>query len=154
MSARSKPADASAVGSRRPAGSNAGDRPATDPQNAAMACGLAWLVPGAGHLLLGASRKALVLFGVLTSMYVIGLALGGRLFLLQPTEPLVFFSALAQWAVGLPRLAALIGGFGRGDVVAASYEYGNTFLIVSGLLNMLVVLDAYDLAIGRKARKS
>ena len=35
-------------------------------------------------------------------------------------------------------------------MTAASYEYGNTFLIVAGLLNMLVVLDAYDIALGRK----
>jgi hypothetical protein len=34
------------------------------------------------------------------------------------------------------------GRFYQGDVVAASYEFGNTFLIVSGLLNALVVLDA------------
>jgi hypothetical protein len=34
--------------------------------------------------------------------------------------------------------------------VAASFEYGNTFTIASGLLNMLVCLDAYDVALGRK----
>lgn len=115
-----------------------------------VACGLAWLVPGAGHFLLGANRQALVFFGVLMSMFVVGLALGGRLFPLQLSQPLVFLSALAEWTLGLPRLTALLGGFGGGDVVAASYEYGNTFLIVAGLLNALVVLDAYDLAIGRK----
>lgn len=41
-------------------------------------------------------------------------------------------------------------GLGPGLVTAASYEYGNAFLIVAGLLNMLVVLDAYDIALGRK----
>jgi hypothetical protein len=39
---------------------------------------------------------------------------------------------------------------GQGVVTAATYEYGNTFLIVSGLLNMLVVIDAYDVRRGRK----
>ena len=39
---------------------------------------------------------------------------------------------------------------GTGTVVEASYEYGNTFLIVAGLLNMLVMIDAYDVALGRK----
>jgi len=34
--------------------------------------------------------------------------------------------------------------------VAASYEYGNAFLIVAGLLNMLIVIDAWDIALGRK----
>ncbi len=34
--------------------------------------------------------------------------------------------------------------------MAVTYEYGNAFLIVAGLLNMLVVLDAWDIAVGRK----
>jgi hypothetical protein len=64
----------------------------------------------------------------------------------------VFLSGVAQWAIGLPRLAALVGGFGAGDVIAATYEYGNTFLIVAGLLNTLLMLDTYDISVGRKPR--
>src|SRR2546423_711313 len=92
--------------------------------------GIQWPVcgRGAGLYLLGEGRKALVFFGVLIFMYVIGVALGGRLFPFQFSEPLVFLSALAEWVTGLPRLTALVGGFGQGDVVATSYEYGNTFL--------------------------
>jgi hypothetical protein len=41
-------------------------------------------------------------------------------------------------------------GLGGGVVTAASYEYGNTFVIVAGLLNALVALDAFDVASGRK----
>ena len=41
-------------------------------------------------------------------------------------------------------------GFGTGDVTAITWEYGNTFTIVAGLLNMLVVLDAFDITQGRK----
>ena len=37
-----------------------------------------------------------------------------------------------------------------GEVVAETYEYGNSFLVVAGLLNVLVVIDAYDIALGRK----
>jgi hypothetical protein len=121
-----------------------------EPANPALACAAAWLVPGAGHFVVGQHRKAVVFFVALSTLYVVGLALGGRLFPLEWSEPLVFLSAIAQWMAGLARIAAAIGHFGEGDVVAASYEYGNTFLIVSGLLNSLVVLDAYDRATGRK----
>ena len=41
-------------------------------------------------------------------------------------------------------------GYGAGNVIAVTYEYGNTFLIVAGLLNMLVVIDAFDISMGRK----
>jgi hypothetical protein len=33
----------------------------------------------------------------------------------------------------------------------ATFEYGNTFLLVAGLLNYLAMLDAFDLAAGRKS---
>ena len=32
----------------------------------------------------------------------------------------------------------------------ATFEYGNTFLLVAGLLNYLAMLDAFDIAAGRK----
>jgi hypothetical protein len=35
-------------------------------------------------------------------------------------------------------------------VTSATYEYGNTFMIVAGLLNFLVMLDAFDIGMGRK----
>ena len=117
-----------------------------------LSCAAAWLVPGAGHFILGQQRKALIFFVVLTFMYVVGLAFGGRLFPIATSEPLVVLAGAAQWVNGLARIVAGMGGFGQGIVTAASYEYGNTFLIVSGLLNALVILDTYDVATGRKPR--
>lgn len=83
-------------------------------------------------------------------MFVIGLALEGRLFPFEVSQPLVALAALASLGNGLPYLVANLMRLGQGVVTAATYEYGNTFLIVSGLLNMLVVTDAYDIALGRK----
>ena len=83
-------------------------------------------------------------------MFAIGLLLKGRLFPFDPADPLVGLAALANLGMGVPYLFASGLGFGQGVVTAASYEYGNTYLIVSGLLNMLVVLDAYDVRLGRK----
>jgi hypothetical protein len=151
MPAPSKPGDTTSdVVSRRPSVTDPRGRTTVQSQNPALTCAVAWLVPGAGHFLVGRMGKAAVLFAVLTFMYALGLVLGGRLFPLQWSDPIVFLSALAEWSLGLPRLAAWIGGFGQGQVVAASYEYGNTFLIVGGLLNTLAILDAYDIATGRK----
>ena len=113
----------------------------------------AWLVPGAAHLLHGEPRKASVFFVALVAMFAVGIAAGGRLFPFEPSDPLVFLEAAAEWLIGLPRMVAGLGGFGEGEVTAATYEYGNTFLIASGLLNALVILDAVDLATGRKARR-
>jgi len=151
MAPSPQPADSTAGAAARRSGAGHVHEPsAAEKQPPILVCAAAWLVPGAGHLLVGRSRKAVIFFIALTSMYALGLGFGGRIFPLEWQDPLVLLSALAQWSVGLPRLAALVGGFGQGDVVSVNYEYANTFLIVSGLLNMLVILDAYDVATGRK----
>jgi hypothetical protein len=111
---------------------------------------IGWIVPGAGHVLTGVPRKAAVFFVVLVGMVAAGLAFGGRLFPVQAAEPLVLLASLAEWALLAPRLVAEMAGWGQGRVVDATYEYGNTFLIVAGLLNLLVVLDAFDRARGRR----
>jgi hypothetical protein len=111
---------------------------------------VAWLVPGAGHLWLGRRQKGLIFLVVLPLMFGLGLWLKGRLFPFEPSEPLVALAALADVAAGLPNIIAHLAGAGAGDVTAITWEYGNTFTIVAGLLNLLVVLDVYDVAEGRK----
>ena len=110
---------------------------------------LAWLVPGAAHIALGYARKGAVFATCILAMFALGIAFAGRISPLQISDPLVFLAALAQWGLGLPRLAAGLSGWGTGDVTVVTYEYGNTFLITAGLRKALVVLDAYDRARAR-----
>ena len=115
-----------------------------------LICAAAWAVPGAGHLWLGRAQKGLVFLVALPLMFAIGLWLEGRLFPFELGQPLVALAAFADIGVGVPYLVAKAMGIGAGRVIAQSFEYGNAFLIVAGLLNMLVVLDAFDVAEGRK----
>ena len=115
-----------------------------------LICLAAWLLPGAGHLWLGRVQKGLVFLIVIPSMFATGLWMEGRLFPFDLAQPLVALAALADIGVGIPYAVAEFLGIGAGRVVAQSFEYGNAFLIVAGLLNMLVVLDAFDVAEGRK----
>jgi hypothetical protein len=94
-----------------------------------LLCLASWALPGVGHLWLG-RRKGLVFLIALPLMFAIGLGIKGRLF---PFD-----------------ISAAALGLGGGEVRAVTYEYGNAFLIVAGLLNLLVVIDAYDIAQGRK----
>ena len=123
---------------------------ALDSRTAVMICLVAWVVPGAGHLWLGRLSKGCIFFVALLAMFSIGLMLEGELFSIEPSQPLVALAALADLGIGASYFIAQMFGFGVGRVVATTYEYGNSFLIVSGLLNMLVVLDVFDLALGRK----
>jgi hypothetical protein len=115
------------------------------------ACLLAWLVPGAGHLYLGRRGKGLVFLGAIGALFVLGVMMHSRLQLyLGFEDPLALIFSLAQVAVGLPYFVARTLGFELGNVKAVTYEYGNTFTAVGGLLNILVIFDAYDTAAGRK----
>ena len=115
-----------------------------------LLCLAAWAVPGAGHLWLGRRSKGLVFLAALPLMFAIGLAIQGRLFPFTMSDPLVGLAALADLGIGVPYLVATTFGLGGGKVLAVTYEYGNAYLIVAGLLNLLVVIDAYDIALGRK----
>ena len=125
-------------------------RPAAEPGMLVLVCLASWAMPGAGHLWLGRRQKGLVFLLALAVMFLIGLLLQGRIFSFDLSEPLVALAAVADIGCGLPWIVARVVGAGGGTVTAATYEYGNCFIIVSGLLNSLVVLDAFDIAMGRK----
>jgi hypothetical protein len=125
-------------------------RVAAEPGVLAGVCAVAWLVPGAGHLWLGRRQKGIVFLLALPLMFLIGLWLDGRIFPFDFSEPLVGLAAIADLGIGLPWFVARMSDAGAGVVTSANYEYGNTFLIVAGLLNFLVIIDAFDIAMGRK----
>jgi hypothetical protein len=125
-------------------------RSAAEPGMLALVCILSWLIPGAGHLWLGRRQKGIIFLIVLPLMFLVGLLLHGRLFPLAISEPLVFLGAIADRGIGAPYFLAKLLDAGSGIVIAVTYEYGNTFLMTAGLLNALVILDAYDIAMGRK----
>ena len=115
-----------------------------------LLCLAAWAVPGAGHVWQGRLFKGFVFMVAIPLMFAIGLAIHGCLFPFDFSDPLVGLAALAHVGVGLPYFLAKALALGAGDVRAVGYEYGNAFLVVAGLLNLLVVIDAYDVAVGRK----
>jgi hypothetical protein len=126
------------------------DRTGTSASNTYLVCAAAWAVPGLGHLMLGRVQKGIIFLAALLLMFAFGLWIQGRLFPFEYSQPLVLLEAIADLGVGLPYIVARALGAGGGRVIAVTYEYGNAFLVVAGLLNLLVVLDAYDVAQGRK----
>lgn len=124
------------------------------PSAALPACLLGWLIPGAGHFYLNRRNKGLVFLAAILALFLLGITMDARL---EPhwglDDPLSILRSLAQMAMGLPYFLARMLGFEGGDVSyvrSVLHEYGNTFTEVGGLLNVLVVLDAYDTAVGRK----
>ncbi|HEY0874985.1 MAG TPA: DUF6677 family protein [Vicinamibacterales bacterium] len=109
-----------------------------------------WLVPGAGHLWFGRREKGLIFLVTLPLMFFTGIWLEGRIFPFELSDPLVALAAVANLGIGVTWFAARALDLGGGIVTATTYEYGNTFMIVAGLLNFMVMLDAFDIGMGRK----
>jgi hypothetical protein len=116
----------------------------------------AWAVPGLGHFLLKRWGRGLLLGGGIWVMFLTGLFIGGHLFRMSGSEQgfsslLQLLPMIANFGAGLPYLFCWVTGTGFAEnAQLVTYEYGNTFLLVAGLLNYLAMLDAFDIAAGRK----
>lgn len=112
---------------------------------------LAYLVPGAGHFYLGYRRRAAAFCAIILFLFVIGLSIDGMLYSLQTSggQLLRVLASLGSMGAGLLYFLGLAAG-AKGDITSVTFEYGTTFTLTAGLMNLLLVLDAFDLAAGRK----
>jgi hypothetical protein len=118
------------------------------PTAAYLAVVLAWLIPGAGHVFLGRRGRGLVFFVIVLASLALGCALQGELYR-GIGQPLATLATLACAGMGLPYFVLLGLGY-TGNVDAAGYEYGKAFILTAGLMNILLILDAWDIARGDK----
>ncbi len=113
-------------------------------------CSGGWLVPGLAHLLIGRWIRGLIFAACVLLMFALGLGMHGKLYDLEFDEPLHVFAFIANIGIGIPYWIAERLNLGIGTMTWPSYDYGTTYLWVCGLLNYLIVLDAFDIAQGRK----
>lgn len=119
------------------------------PPLAAMA--LAWLFPGLGHFYLGRRRTALAFALIVTATFLAGISFQGRLYSIEAGQPLTMLATFAVYGAGLLNIAArALSDNPGGTILSPTYEYGCAFLLTAGLMNLLLVLDAWDIATGRK----
>lgn len=123
---------------------------AVDSIKVLVTCVLAWAIPGLGHIAAGRVTRGLVFGLVVLALFLGGIGLHGKVYRPEQGEPLAYLAAVGAAGVGLPYVVAHTMGLSLGNIRSQSYEYGNTFTLVAGLLNLLIVLDAYDVASGRR----
>lgn len=112
---------------------------------------LAYLVPGAGHLYLGRRARAITFFCIVVLMFVIGISIDGDLYTIGHSNGSVLrlLAALGSLGAGMIYWIATWMGV-HGDVTSITFEHGTAFTITAGLMNLLLMLDAFDIAQGRK----
>ena len=120
------------------------------PLRAALLCLSAWLLPTSGHLFLGKRFRALGFAVVLLAAFGLGLRLEGTLYRPVAGQPLSYLATIGAVGVGAPYLVARYGAGYEGRPEAQGFEYGTVFLLSAGLMNLLLVLDVWDIARGRR----
>lgn len=101
--------------------------------------------------MLGRRGRALALFLAIVSVFAFGLAMQGQFFATGSGSYLHTLGYFAELAIGLPMPVATFFGYAGGRIYFVCSDYGTAFLISAGMLNVLTILDAYDIAMGRKA---
>ncbi len=122
----------------------------TNSTQAAVALIAGWLIPGAGHFLLKRWIRGSLLFVSIVSMFVIGLALKGKIYAPNTGDLLDILNFAGDLGNGLLYLMAKALDLGQSSVQIAVADYGTKFIVVAGLLNIVSAVDAHSLATGRK----
>ena len=110
-----------------------------------------WLVPGGGHFLQRRWGRGALLAASVTSMFVLGLLMQGKVYSANFGDILDVLGFVGDLGAGGLYLLTRVLDLGHGSINLATADYGTKFIIVSGLLNVISAVDAYDIAIGKKA---
>jgi len=116
---------------------------------------ISWLFPGAGHLLQKRIKRGLIISSAIWIMFLIGIFSGGAYypgFEFKDGTLLYLLNVFAKLGNGLGSLISFLASIEPSPNVAAlaTFEYGGRFVETAGLLNYLAMIDAVDIALGRK----
>jgi hypothetical protein len=109
-----------------------------------------WLVPGAGHFLLRKWGRGALLSASILGMFAIGIAMQGKLYA-GAHDILEMLGLAGDLGNGLLYFVARAAGWGADQVTQTTGDYGQRFIVVAGLLNVIAAVDAHNLRTGRKA---
>lgn len=115
-----------------------------------LAPALGWLVPGAGHLIQKRWTRGLLLMVSVVAMFGFGLAMEGKIYKPNTGDLLDILGFVGDLGTGALYILGRIFDWGAASITTATSDYGTKFIVVAGLLNVMSVVDAYHIAIGKK----
>ena len=115
---------------------------------------LAWLIPGGGHFLLKRPGRGGLLAACVAAMFLLGLMMRGALFTPQGNDLLtmvIYYGGfVGDLMSGLLYFLTVWLGYNQPDVAGHVHDYGTKFLVAAGLLNLLAMVDVWEIATGKK----
>jgi hypothetical protein len=117
---------------------------------AVLAPAVGWLIPGAGHLIQKRWIRGLLIMGSIVAMFVFGLAMDGKIYKPNTGDLLDILGFVGDLGAGGLYILGRMFDWGGDAISYATADYGTKFIVVSGLLNVMSMVDAYHIAIGKK----
>ncbi|HEV2215919.1 MAG TPA: DUF6677 family protein [Terracidiphilus sp.] len=109
-----------------------------------------WLIPGAGHFVLGKWVRGALLAASILAMFLLGLAMHGKVYA-SGGDILEKLSLVGDLGNGLLYVVSRAAGLGNVMVQKTVADWGTRFIVVAGLLNVIAAVDAHNLRTGRKS---
>lgn len=110
-----------------------------------------WAVPGLGHLLLRRWGRAIVFFCAVGALALSGYWMRGEIFPPHSQEPFGALGFLADAATGIFYFLARLFEAAGPDLSRAAGNYGSRFIAAAGIVNLAAILDACEIAAGRRS---
>jgi hypothetical protein len=110
----------------------------------------AWLVPGLGHIIQKRYIRGALLMAAIFTMFFAGLGMQGKVYSFNTGDLLDILGFVGDVGVGALYFLAKIMDWGVGNIHRAVADYGTKYIVVAGLLNIVAIVDAYHIAIGKK----
>jgi hypothetical protein len=114
----------------------------------------AWVVPGGGHFLQKKTGRGALILASVGLMFLFGMFMRGMMFTPEKGDILTtlinYGGFVCDLAAGIFYFAAAMFGTPVPDMAGAVHDYGTKFLVTAGLLNILAMVDSYEIAIGKK----
>jgi len=118
------------------------------------AVALAWVIPGGGHMLLRRPGRGALILASVVILFALGLMMQGMLFQPQSgdllTTVIYWGGFIGNVLAGLPYFFSVWLGYAQPDIAGHVHDYGTKFLVAAGLLNLLGMVDAFEIATGSK----
>ena len=118
------------------------------------AVALAWIIPGGGHILLKRPARGGLILASVAAMYLLGLMMRGALFTPKAedllTTVIYYGGFLGNVMSGILYFLTVWLGYAQADIAGHVHDYGTKFLVGAGLLNVLGMVDAYEIATAQK----
>lgn len=108
-----------------------------------------WLIPGAGHFLVGKWIRGLLLAASVLIMFVLGIAMQGKVYS-SADDILKILGLIGDLGNGLLYIGSRVLGLGADSIQVTTADYGTRFIVVAGLLNVIAAVDAHNIRTGRK----